>query len=134
MEAFQQHPQWQLLCPANGQDDSCDVDEQHTPSAEAAASQLVWAEYERLDWERIYAGETAPGHASCREGRLLAGWHHALLGDLPQSQCSGPLQPCMGTSANASAPSSVQVFQRSGEIWMREHMWGAVSSKSRKEP
>ena len=24
---------------------------------EAAACHLVWAEYERIDWERIYAGE-----------------------------------------------------------------------------
>ena len=25
---------------------------------EAAACHLVWAEYERIDWERIYAGES----------------------------------------------------------------------------
>ncbi len=58
LEAFQQHPWWQVLCPAVDQDQSSNVDEQHAPSAEAAASHFVWAEYERLDWERIYAGVT----------------------------------------------------------------------------
>lgn len=58
MAAFQQHPQWRTVCPAQGQDqDFADADEQHLPSAEATASQLIWAEYERLDWERIYAGK-----------------------------------------------------------------------------
>ncbi len=74
MEAFQQHPQWQVLCPANGQDQSCDIDEQHAPSAEAAASHFVWAEYERLDWERIYAGEGL--HLAELPSR-----HHTLLRD-----------------------------------------------------
>ena len=75
LEAFQKHPQWQVLCPAHGQDQSCDIDEQHAPSAEAAASHFVWAEYERLDWERIYAGEDL--HLA-----ELSGRHHALLRDL----------------------------------------------------
>ena len=59
MEAFQQHPQWRALCPLRSQDQGHDdADDQHVPSADAVASQVVWAEYERIDWERIYAGET----------------------------------------------------------------------------
>ena len=37
------------------------------PSAEAAACHLVWAEYERIDWERIYAGED-----------FVTNWHTSL--------------------------------------------------------
>ena len=59
MEAFEQHPQWRTDCPVQSQDEGfSDADEYYVPSADAAASQFVWAEYERLDWERIYAGET----------------------------------------------------------------------------
>ena len=60
MEAFLQHPQWQAVPSATSQNQSCNhVDEQYAPSADAVASQLVWAEYECIDWERIYAGGIA---------------------------------------------------------------------------
>lgn len=58
LEAFQQHRHWRVVCPANGQEQSCDLDKEHLLSAEAQASQLVWGEYERIDWERVYAGVT----------------------------------------------------------------------------
>jgi len=58
LEALEEHPQWRTICPVQNQDKGCsDAVEYYVPSADAAASQFVWAEYERLDWERIYAGE-----------------------------------------------------------------------------
>ena len=73
MEAFQQHTQWRVVCAANGQERCCNEDEHRSVSAEATASQFVWAEYERLDWERIYAGVTplVPDKAQQLEGCLI---------------------------------------------------------------
>ena len=58
LAAFKQHPCWHIVQPSQSQHNiSSACDAEYEPSAEAAACQLVWAEYERIDWERIYAGK-----------------------------------------------------------------------------
>ena len=59
---------------------------------EAAACHLVWAEYERIDWERIYAGES---------------WQHDII------LCATP-GASIAQACNQSMQSQCSLTQRKG--------------------